>query len=121
MADDYLDSIMRGELPDELKTVYQHLTMEGFVGVLAVFAQVFCQTHEEVRQRYAPSVPEELYKLDLVRWLAMSIEELHEIALENSEHSSDYARKAFEECIDIQFQMIERLLLTSESSEEPRS
>ena len=74
--DDYLSKILRGELPDELKTTFQALTKESFASLIGAFTTLFVSTHQEFQIRYAPSVPREVRVGDILYWLARRTEEL---------------------------------------------
>ena len=69
MKDDYLESIRKGQLPDELNTVWQRFRPDTFAALLTAFSYVFVEVHEEFRQRYAPAVPAEYLDADLNGWM----------------------------------------------------
>ena len=69
MTDDYLDGISRGEMPDELKTVFQRFRLPVFAAFLTALTGAFVGAYEEMRVRYARSVPLVILDQDLADWL----------------------------------------------------
>ena len=69
MTDDYLDAISRGEMPDELKTVFQQFRLPVFAAFLTALTGAFVGAYEEMRVRYARSVPLVTLDQDLADWL----------------------------------------------------
>ena len=68
MTDDYLDAILRGELPDDLKTVFQQFRPSVFAAFLTVLTDAMVASYEEMRMRYAPAVDPATLDQDLAGW-----------------------------------------------------
>ena len=69
-GDEFLDAILRGEIPDELRqesdTVFDHLSPDILAAWAATLAVVFAATHVEARLRYAPTVPPGIVMRDVI-------------------------------------------------------
>ena len=110
--DEYLESLLRGELPEELRTVFQHLDKETFSAFLGILTFAFVGTHGEFRQRYAPTVPRDLLRHDLMQWLAFHVREAWEAYRQENPGiaDDDHRLKALQQILESYLGGVEELL-----------
>lgn len=109
--DEFLEAILRGGIPDELKTSYQHITKEGFAELLAILTFAFVETHIEIRQSYTSLASIEHLNRELLYQLASSLKTITE---ENMQ-TQGLERQSIQKVLSVYFQAVENLLGQAES------